>query len=257
MSRLTAIRPSSFSDSIRRDSALRGARPRNCVAHDHEADAAGDADGNGRRGGGAVDATAHEHDEQVAERDVQQVEEDLERDHVAHALTAQQPADDDIEDEIERRREHADVIVAAGDVQGVRSGIEHREAQHAERHHQQDQRETEDDGEPERPQEGRALLALIPRAEGLGGEPGGADAQEAEGPEDEASDGGAEGDAAEVEPGAGAANQGGIDDRRKHRRQVGENGRDGDRQNPAVHRLEPEVRDRDGTPDRCLINAHD
>ena len=101
---------------------------------------------------------------------------------------------------------------------------------------------------PERPQEGRALLALIPRAEGLGGESRRADAQEAEGPEDEAGDGGAEGDAAEVEPGAGTANQGGIDDRRKHRRQVGENGRHGDRQDPAVHRLVPEVGDRDARP---------
>ena len=125
-------------------------------------------DADGDRGGdrGAVDAQPKCDHQEIAERDVQQIEEDLERQHVAHALAAQQPADDHIEDEIEGRGEHADSSSSGRRRRASAMPVLNMaKPSLPERHHQQDQREAEDDGEAERAQEGRALLALVAGAD--------------------------------------------------------------------------------------------
>ncbi|MNF67412.1 hypothetical protein D3C84_492250 [compost metagenome] len=121
-------------------------------------------------------------DEQQIQRHIEQVGGQQDRQRPAGVLGAEQPADQGVAGQRRGQAEQADLQVTAGQRIELRRGLHQAQRRRAERQRQQDQQHGQQRAEQQALQQHLAQCAAVLPAGGLGGEAGGAHAQETHGP---------------------------------------------------------------------------
>ena len=210
------------------------ARPRQCPADDNQPECGGRDLGDQAGPGDALDAPAEADHEDQVEHDVDAVERDLEQQHGARPLGAEQPAEQGVVDQRRRRAPDADLVVAAREAFDLRARFQDPEGDRGDGRLQDHQKCAQGHRQDQRAQERGAQLVPVVGAEGLGREPGRPHAQEAEAPEQEVEEHRADRHAADVGGIGQPADHRGVDRAQKRRRQGGEHDRHRQRPDPAV-----------------------